>query len=442
MFGLYTPMFYLQTYSTAHGVEKSIAFYSLSILSGASLFGRLIPNWLADSYGPLTILAPNCLLSGVFIFLWLPMGKSEAGLIVFAILFGFLSGCFVSMQPACIASMTVQMDQIGIRTAMAFLFTSMAALTVSRGLPVISTDMEKGGLGLPDESLEGSLSTIGNARDAAPPEIDEGSLEKGLSSEVYYPDGGLRAWSVVGGAWCVSFCAWGFCNSFGVFQSYYKLNQLRHKTASDISWIGAFQLSMVTFCAILIGKAFDAGHTRFLLVAGTLLYTAGLFGLSYATTYTEIFLAQGVACGAGIAFYALSILSGASLFGRLIPNPHCLLSGIFIFLWLPMGKSEAGLIVFAILYGYLSGTFVSMQPACIASMTVQMDQIGIRTAMAFIFTSLAALTGTPIAGAMITAQGGSYVGAACWSGAMVLFGAFSLGVARQILVRRKGTQWV
>jgi MFS family permease len=45
---------------------------------------------------------------------------------------------------------------------------------------------------------------------------------------------------------------------------------------------------------------------RWLLGGGTLLYAAGLFGLSFATEYWQIFLAQGVACGVacGVVFLA------------------------------------------------------------------------------------------------------------------------------------------
>ena len=97
-----------------NGVSRNLAFYALSILNAASVFGRIIPNvcqlslnrsslvlltlffeilqWLADTYGPLTILIPNCILSGILIFLFLPMCRTAAGVVVFSILFGFASG--------------------------------------------------------------------------------------------------------------------------------------------------------------------------------------------------------------------------------------------------------------------------------------------------------------------------------------------------------------
>lgn len=83
-----------------------------------------------------------------------------------------------------------------------------------------------------------------------------------------------------------------------------------------------------------------------------------------------------------------------------------------------------------------------MMPACIASMTTNMSEMGIRLAMVFLVVSFAALTGTPIAGAILSAQGGKFTGAAYCAGAMVIVGTVAILVARQLMVRKKGTPWV
>ncbi|GAA5934502.1 MCT family MFS transporter [Sporobolomyces koalae] len=399
-----------------------------------------------------------------------------------------------------------------------------------------------------------------------------------------FPDGGWRAWCNVGGAWCISFTSWGFTNSFGVFQTYYQDHQLADKTPSDISWIGSCQLATVLLCAIFAGKLFDAGKIKYLLFTATLLYAAGLFGLSCATEYWQIFLAQGIACGlasgiaflpaassvshwfkhrratalgvlatgssvggvvypimlnrlftrigfawtvraAGfltlgllaianltvnsrlpprkiekifdfrplketgfllfvlgetiimwgiyspyfyvqdyaiehgvspnLAFYALSILNAASVLGRIIPNwladtygpltiliPNCALSGILIFLFLPMCRTEAGVVVFSVLFGIASGAYVSMMPATVASMTKNMAEVGHRTATMFLVVSITALTGTPITGAIIVREGGSYIGAFVCSGVFVLVGTAFIMASWWVVSREKGTRWV
>ncbi|GAA5879950.1 hypothetical protein JCM3774_005688 [Rhodotorula dairenensis] len=154
-----------------------------------------------------------------------------------------------------------------------------------------------------------------------------------------YPDGGLKAWSVVAGAWAVSFTAWGWANGYGVLLSYYSTHSLSDYPESALAWIGAFQIAANLFCAIFSGKLFDAGYVKHLLFAGLLVYTAGLFGLSYATAYWQVFLSQGLACGlaSGLTFLpacsavshyfkkrrmlALGILAtGSSMGGVLYPS--------------------------------------------------------------------------------------------------------------------------
>lgn len=93
-------------------------------------------------------------------------------------------------------------------------------------------------------------------------ESESTDLKATLPNVVTYPDGGLKAWSVVAGAFCVSFTSWGYVNCFGLFQDQYSLHQLKDYSASQISWIGSFQLFLVLACAILSGKLFDAGYLK------------------------------------------------------------------------------------------------------------------------------------------------------------------------------------
>ncbi|BGP41701.1 hypothetical protein JCM10449v2_005692 [Rhodotorula kratochvilovae] len=172
------------------------------------------------------------------------------------------------------------------------------------------------------------------------PELEKGcAASTAAPAEVEYPDGGLEAWLVVAGAWCISFTAWGYANAFGVLLSYLLKHDLANYNESDLAWIGAFQIAANLFCAVFAGKLFDAGYVKHLLVAGLLVYTAGLFGLSYATEYWQIFLAQGLACGlaSGLTFlpacsavaqwfkkkrmFAMGVLAtGSSLGGVMYPS--------------------------------------------------------------------------------------------------------------------------
>ena len=82
------------------------------------------------------------------------------------------------------------------------------------------------------------------------------------------PDGGLAAWIVVLGAWCTSFCSYGWLNSkslslhlsspnsisqrltfpsqgMGVFQDYYQTALLKQYSASEIAWIPSLQIFFI-----------------------------------------------------------------------------------------------------------------------------------------------------------------------------------------------------
>ena len=77
-----------------------------------------------------------------------------------------------------------------------------------------------------------------------------------------------------------------------------------------------------------------------------------------------------------------------------------LLSGILVVaLWLP-SHGNAPAIVFSALYGFSSGTVVSLAPALVAQIS-EIREIGVRSGTYFFIVSFAALTGTPIAGALL-----------------------------------------
>ena len=57
--GLYTPFFYVQSYAIGEGItDRELGFYLLSILNSASIFGRIVPNFVADKTGPFNIILP------------------------------------------------------------------------------------------------------------------------------------------------------------------------------------------------------------------------------------------------------------------------------------------------------------------------------------------------------------------------------------------------
>lgn len=68
-------------------------------------------------------------------------------------------------------------------------------------------------------------------------------------------------------------------------------------------------------------------------------------------------------------------------------------------IWLP-ARGNAAIIVFTALYGFTSGSFVSLGPALVAALC-DVREIGVRSGVMFLLVSFSALTGNPIAGALL-----------------------------------------
>jgi MFS family permease len=127
-FGLYQLFFFVQEFAIEEGItSERIAFYLLSFLNAASVFGRILPNIIADKTGPLNIISPCAIIAGILTLCLIPV-KSGAALIVIVSLFGFFSGTLVSLPPTVIVHLTKERRFIGTRLGMCFCFSSIGAL--------------------------------------------------------------------------------------------------------------------------------------------------------------------------------------------------------------------------------------------------------------------------------------------------------------------------
>jgi MFS family permease len=125
--GMLTPIFYLPTYATQNGMDQTLASYLLAILNGSSTLGRIIPGILADRFGRLNILAAAACSTGIILLRW-PHVYSTAGLVVYAVVFGFCSGAIISGSSATFAICPKDPRDIGAYMGMAMAIASLAAL--------------------------------------------------------------------------------------------------------------------------------------------------------------------------------------------------------------------------------------------------------------------------------------------------------------------------
>ena len=103
-----------------------------------------------------------------------------------------------------------------------------------------------------------------------------------------YPEGGLRAWMVVFGAWAGMCACFGQMNSIGTFQAYISANQLKQYSPSAVGWIFSLYVFLAFFCGIQIGPIFDARGPRVLVFLGSILNVTSLTLLGSCTSMSHL----------------------------------------------------------------------------------------------------------------------------------------------------------
>lgn len=124
---IFTPIFYLPVYAVQHGMDETLASYLIAILNAASFLGRVVPGVLADKLGSLNAVLASGVSSGILILCW-PKITSNAGIIVFAGLFGFCSGAIISGVIVCLSTSTDDPKTIGTYMGMGMGISSIAGL--------------------------------------------------------------------------------------------------------------------------------------------------------------------------------------------------------------------------------------------------------------------------------------------------------------------------
>ncbi|KZS92092.1 MFS general substrate transporter, partial [Sistotremastrum niveocremeum HHB9708] len=117
-FGVWFPVVYIQLFSTLQGFSPTFSFYSLSILNGAAILGRVLPNFLADYIGALNLLIPMTFGMGGTVLGYLGVGSVAQDAVATAILGFFNNGC-ISLIIAASANSAKHKGEIGYRFALA-----------------------------------------------------------------------------------------------------------------------------------------------------------------------------------------------------------------------------------------------------------------------------------------------------------------------------------
>ncbi|KAJ9161741.1 Monocarboxylate permease [Coniochaeta hoffmannii] len=96
--------------------------------------------------------------------------------------------------------------------------------------------------------------------------------------------------------------------------------------------------------------------------------------------------------------------------------------GVVLFAWIPV-RDVGGLYAWSVVYGIATGATQGIFVGALASLTKQADKMGTRFGMVCSVLAFASLAGPPTAGALIQAEGGGFLGAQIWGGAVTLAGS-------------------
>ncbi|KAJ5492671.1 hypothetical protein N7539_001417 [Penicillium diatomitis] len=159
---------------------------------------------------------------------------------------------------------------------------------------------------------------------------------------------------------------------------------------------------------------------RFALTTASVFFIEwGMFiPISYITSYA---LDHGFSTD--FSYQILAILNVGSFFGRWLPGffadflgrfnalivtvALCLLTNAC--LWLPAGDSLALIVIYALLFGFSSGSNISLTPVCVGQLC-KTEHYGRYYATAYTIVSFGTLTGIPIAGEIQSRTNGAYWG--------------------------------
>lgn len=178
------------------------------------------------------------------------------------------------------------------------------------------------------------------------------------------------------------------------------------------------------------------------------LTTAGVFfvewGLFIPLTYIASYAVHhGIPTN--LAYSLIAILNAGSCFGRWLPGLfadhvgrfNCMVATIFLCLvssaalWLPANNSLALIVLYALIFGFASGSGISLTPVCVGQLC-RVENYGRYYATCYTVVSFSCLTGIPIAGQLVTATGGEY-----W--ALIVFTVVSYAIATVFFVAARVT---
>ncbi|RAL06896.1 putative MFS monocarboxylate transporter [Aspergillus homomorphus CBS 101889] len=225
--------------------------------------------------------------------------------------------------------------------------------------------------------------------------------------------------------------------------------------------LGFISLATLIPCLIFLQQRLPPRHSGPLIEWAAFretsyaLFALGMFlnfwGLYVGFFYISSFARDIIGVSESTSIDVLLVMNGVGLTGRLIPNlladqytgplnmliPFSLVTGVVAYCWTAV-RSYDGLYVFSAFYGLAAAGIQSLFPATLSTLTTDLKKTGVRMGMVLSVVAVAALIGTPIAGALVDRDGGQYLSAQMFMGSAILAGTLTLVAAR---TSKLGLSW-
>ncbi|KAJ6161107.1 monocarboxylate permease [Penicillium chermesinum] len=160
-----------------------------------------------------------------------------------------------------------------------------------------------------------------------------------------FPDGGLRAWTVVLGAWCGLTPTFAVMNIGGVLEAWLADHELKQYSKSTISWIFSLWCCLLYIGGIFVGPMFDKYGVRYTALPGSVGAVLSIMFLSVCTEYYQFIL-------------GFSVLGGLSFSTLITPSLGCVAHWFNKNRGLAIGvactSGGIGGIIFTVIFGALS----------------------------------------------------------------------------------------
>ncbi|KAF3801404.1 Leporins efflux protein lepC [Colletotrichum gloeosporioides] len=204
---------------------------------------------------------------------------------------------------------------------------------------------------------------------------------------------------------------------------------LPRKTGQFVEWSAFRELEYTSYACGSVLCLMGAYFAFFFVAA----YARDIQGMSYTKSLNLVMMMNGVGMVGRLLLTHL-----ADRFGNLtVFVPTAGAGALLLFSWIAVA-SPAGVYVWASFSGMATGGIQSLFPSALASLTSDPQKQGTRIGMVFTIVSFAGLIGPPIGGALISAVGGSYVGAQAFAGTCLSLGMAFMITAREVKRRKKG----